>query len=43
VLALFQDLNRANETSVVLVTHDLEVAGRMDRRLNLADGVLQPV
>ncbi|MEX0448292.1 ATP-binding cassette domain-containing protein [Spiribacter sp. 221] len=43
VLALFQDLNRANGTSVVLVTHDLEVAGRMDRRMNLADGVLQPL
>lgn len=43
VLALFQRLNRANETSVVLVTHDLDVAGRMDRRLNLSDGVLQPV
>lgn len=43
ILALFQSLNRANGTSVVLVTHDLEVAGRMDRRLNLADGVLQPL
>ncbi|AGY90994.1 ABC transporter [Spiribacter curvatus] len=43
VLALFQSLNRANETSVVLVTHDLEVAARMDRRMNLADGWLQTV
>ena len=43
VLALFQSLNRANETSVVLVTHDLDVAARMDRRMNLADGVLQTV
>ena len=43
VLALFQSLNRANNTSVVLVTHDLDVAGRMDRRLNLADGVLQTI
>lgn len=43
VLALFQSLNRANETSVVLVTHDLEVAARMDRRMNLADGLLQAV
>ena len=43
VLALFQSLNRANNTSVVLVTHDLDVAGRMDRRLTLADGVLQTI
>ncbi len=42
VLALFQSLNRAQSTSVVLVTHDLDVAGRMDRRLMLADGRLQP-
>ncbi|RZU98511.1 ABC transporter ATP-binding protein [Spiribacter vilamensis] len=43
VLALFQSLNRANETSVVLVTHDLDVAARMDRRMNLADGLLRIV
>ena len=41
VLGLFQSLNRANRTSVVLVTHDLDIAARMDRRLQLADGVLQ--
>jgi lipoprotein-releasing system ATP-binding protein len=43
VLALFQSLNRANGTGVVLVTHDREVAARMDRRMNLADGRLQRV
>lgn len=41
VLALFQSLNRAYNTAVVLVTHDLDVAGQMDRRLYLADGKLQ--
>jgi len=43
VLALFQSLNRADGISVVLVTHDQDVAARMDRRMNLADGRLQPV
>ena len=43
VLALFQSLNRAHGTSVVLVTHDQDVAARMDRRMNLADGRLQQV
>ena len=43
VMALFQSLNRDNGTSVVLVTHDLDIAGRMDRRYNLADGRLQPL
>lgn len=43
ILDLFQRLNRAHATSVVLVTHDLDIAGRMDRRLNLADGVLHPL
>lgn len=43
ILDLFQQLNRANGTSVVLVTHDLDIAAKMDRRLNLADGVLHPL
>lgn len=43
ILDLFQQLNRANATSVVLVTHDLDIAAKMDRRLNLADGVLHPL
>lgn len=43
ILNLFQSINRDNGTSVVLVTHDLDVASRMDRRLNLADGQLHPM
>ncbi len=43
VLALFQSLNRAYNTAVVLVTHDLDIAAEMDRRLYLADGKLQPL
>lgn len=43
ILALFQEINRENATSVVLVTHDMEVAARMDRRLNLADGQLHAI
>jgi len=43
ILDLFQQLNRANGTSVVLVTHDLDIAAKMDRRLNLADGALHPL
>lgn len=43
ILGLFQSINRDNGTSVVLVTHDLDVAARMDRRLNLSDGQLHPI
>lgn len=43
VLALFQSLNRAYNTAVVLVTHDLDIAAQMDRRLYLADGKLKPL
>ncbi len=43
VLGLFQSLNRAYNTAVVLVTHDLDIAAEMDRRLYLADGKLQPL
>lgn len=38
VFQVFRELNRADGTSVVLVTHDLELAGRMDRRLLMDDG-----
>lgn len=38
VFEVFRELNRADGTSVVLVTHDLELADRMDRRLLMDDG-----
>lgn len=38
---LMQQLNEEFNTSFIVVTHDLELAGRMQRRLHLVDGVLQ--
>jgi len=38
---LMQQLNEQMNTSFIVVTHDPELAGRMQRRLRLVDGVLQ--
>ena len=38
---LMQQLNEKFNTSFIVVTHDLELAGRMQRRLHLLDGMLQ--
>ncbi|NDY94647.1 lipoprotein-releasing ABC transporter ATP-binding protein LolD [Wenzhouxiangella limi] len=40
---LMLELNREMQTSIVLVTHDLQLARRMDRRLEMTGGTLQPL
>ncbi len=39
---LMQNLNEKLRTSFIVVTHDMELANKMQRRLLLTDGVLQP-
>jgi putative ABC transport system ATP-binding protein len=41
ILRLFSELRAVGRT-IVMITHDLDVAAHADRRLNLADGILRP-
>jgi len=43
VFELMLELNRERGTSLVVVTHDLRIAARMDRALELENGVLSEV
>jgi lipoprotein-releasing system ATP-binding protein len=43
VFDLMRDLNRKQDTSLIVVTHDIELAARMERQLRLVDGMLQPL
>jgi len=40
IVELIEELNRESGTSVVLVTHDLNLAGRAGRMIRLADGIV---
>jgi len=42
VFDLLLELNQSQQVSLVVVTHDLELAGRMQRQFRLEDGRLNP-
>ncbi|HKK93921.1 MAG TPA: ABC transporter ATP-binding protein [Longimicrobiales bacterium] len=42
IVQLLEELNREAETTLILVTHDMELAGRARRTIRLADGSLAP-
>jgi lipoprotein-releasing system ATP-binding protein len=43
IQALFMQLNSELHTSIVVVTHDRELAARMDRQVHLRDGRLADI
>ena len=42
MLELMLDLNRQMDTALIVVTHDLSVASRMQHRWRMEDGILSP-
>jgi lipoprotein-releasing system ATP-binding protein len=40
---LMQSLNERLQTSFIVVTHDLDLASKMQRQLKLVDGTLHPI
>jgi lipoprotein-releasing system ATP-binding protein len=43
VFQLMLELNQEFNTALLVVTHDLQLAARMDRQVTLIDGQLQPL
>lgn len=43
VFELLLELNQSQNTSLIVVTHDLELAARMQRQFRLEDGLLVPL
>jgi lipoprotein-releasing system ATP-binding protein len=43
VFELMLELNRERQTSLVVVTHDLRIAARMERALEIEGGILREV
>ena len=43
IIELLFELNREQQTTLVLVTHDVSLAQRCDYRLEMVDGALQPI
>ena len=41
VLDMLLDLNRREQTTLILVTHDAELASHADRLINLRDGCVE--
>ncbi len=41
VLTMFQDLNRSEGITVILVTHDATIAGHARRTIHIRDGVIE--
>lgn len=41
IFSLLHDLTRNHDTTVVVVTHDLDIAGKTDKTFNIADGKIK--